>query len=177
MYNHRGVYLDKQNGQKENTPTVIVTIGDSRKLKWRRRILVFDFVTGRYKWKIDKTWQHVMHITSGSIVIVNPLDEVPTQTAVVGMLIQYQHGGVIVNGSKFSCAYAFRVVKTSKFYYRSNQTPDINGQTISNDEKELLNNFDHMKFQTKLKMLYKLRFETEHFNISHIKIRLLTGNI
>ena len=110
-----------------------------------------------------------MHISSGSIVIVNTLDEISLQTSVIGMLIQYQHGGVIVNGSKFSCAYAFRVVKTSKLYNRSNQTPDINGQTISNDEKELLNNFDHMKFQTKLKMLYKLRFETEHFNISHIK--------
>ena len=169
MYNHKGVYLDKQNGQKENTPTVIVTIGDSRKLKWRRRILVLDLVTGRYKWQIDKTWKHVMHISSGSIVIVNPLDEIPTQTAVIGMLIQYQHGGVIVNGSKFSCAYAFRVVKTTKVYNKSNEALNINGHTISNDEKQLLNSFDHLKFQTKLKMLYKLRFETEHFNISHIK--------
>ena len=74
-----------------------------------------------------------------------------------------------MNGSKFSCAYAFRVVKTSKVYNTSNQTLNINGHTISNDEKDLLNSFDHLKFQTKLKMLYKLRFETEHFNISHIK--------
>ena len=87
MYNHKGVYLDKQNGQKENTPTVVVTIGDSRKLKWRRRILVLDLVTGRYNWQIDKTWKYVMHVASGSIVIVNPLDEIPTQTAVIGMLI------------------------------------------------------------------------------------------
>ena len=169
MYNHRGIYLDKQNGQKENTPTVIVTIGDSRKLKWRRRILVLDLVTGRYKWQIDKIWKHVMHVASGSIVIVNPLDEIPTQTAVIGILIQYQHGGVIVNGSKLSCAYAFRVVKTSKVYNKSNQMLNINGYTISNDEKELLNTFDYLKFQDNLKLLYKLRFEKEHLNISYIK--------
>ena len=79
-----------------------------------------------------------------------------------------------MNGSKFSCAYAFRVVKTTKVYNKSNEALNINEHTISNDEKELLNNFDHMKFQTKLKMLYKLRFETEHFNISHIKNKNLS---
>ena len=74
-----------------------------------------------------------------------------------------------MNGSKFSCAYAFRVVKTSKVYNKSNQMLNINGCTISNDEKELLNTFDYLKFQDNLKLLYKLRFEKEHLNISYIK--------
>ena len=39
--------------------------------------------------------------------------------------------------------------------------------TISNDEKELLNSFDHLKFQDNLKLLYKLKFEKEHLNIQY----------
>ena len=41
-----------------------------------------------------------MQIASGSIISVNPLEEIPTQNAVIGMLIQYRYGGVIMNGSK-----------------------------------------------------------------------------
>ena len=74
-----------------------------------------------------------------------------------------------MNGSKFSCAYAFRVVKTTKVYNKSNEALNINGHTISNDEKDLLNSFDHLKFQDNLKLLYKLKFEKEQLNISHIK--------
>ena len=46
-YNHCGLYVEKQNGQKENTPTVIVNIGDNRNLKWRRRILKYNIGTRR----------------------------------------------------------------------------------------------------------------------------------
>ena len=85
------------------------------------------------------------------------------------MLIQYQRGDIIVNGSKCSCAYEFRVVKTSEVYNKGNQMLNINRYTISNDEKELLNSFDHLKFQDNLKLLYRLKFEKEHLDISYVK--------
>ena len=164
MYNHKGIYLCRKNGQKENTPTVIVNIGDDRKLKWRRRVLTYNHSTHRYKWVVDKIWRHVMHISSGTIVIVNPLDEIPTLHPIIGVMIQYQYGGVIVQGSKFSCAFAFRSVKTCRSY-NSNHQLQLEGGKICDETQEILAKFDHVSFHTELKALYNSRFREENRNI------------
>ena len=39
-YNKYGVYMPPQNSQAENTPTIIITIGDSRELKWQKRNII-----------------------------------------------------------------------------------------------------------------------------------------
>ena len=160
-YNHKGIYLAKLNGQKENTPTVIVNIGDSRKLKWRRRMLTLDLVTKRYKWVVDKKWKDVMVISSGTIVIINPLDEIPAVDPVLGIMIQYQHGGVVVNGSKFSCAYAFRNVKSYGMYNEKNELIR-NTESVSNEAKALKVDFNHLKFHNNLKKLYQCRFRDQY---------------
>ena len=52
-----------------------------------------------------------MHVSSGTIVTVNALDEIPSLHPTLGILVQYQHGGMVVLGNTFSCGSAFRVVK------------------------------------------------------------------
>ena len=167
MYNHKGIYLEKQNGQKTNTLTVKVNIGDGRKLKWRRGILTFDPFTRRYKWAVDKKWRDNMDINSGTIVIVNSLDEVPTIDTIIGTMIQYQHGGVIVSGSNFSCALAFRNVKWFGEYNTKNQLK-IEGGSVSNEAKHLYNNFDSVKFHEDIKKLYEHRFIDEYKTFPNI---------
>ena len=131
-------YVERQNGQKENTPTVIVNIGDNRNLKWRRCIIKYNISTRRHRWEVDKTWSETMHISSGSIVIVNPLDEIPCQHPTLGMFIQYQHGGVVVKENKFSCAFAFRIVK-HKFLYNKNNEMIVDVSKVSEKENVLMN--------------------------------------
>ena len=52
------------NEQVENTPTVIVLIGDSRIIKWRRQILCVSKESGRLKFhNVDKEdWFTVSHL-------------------------------------------------------------------------------------------------------------------
>ena len=170
-YSHAGVYVEKLNGQKENTPTVIVNIGDKRNLKWRRRILKYDINTGRNKWEVDTSWKQIMHISSGSVVIVNPLDEIPSIHPILGTLIQYQHGGVVVTGNKFSCAFAFRVVKEIRLYNKNNQMI-VPSSMMSEESLRIMNEFDVDHFHENLKHLYQQRFADVHKKISSFKMNL-----
>ena len=170
-YSHAGVYVEKLNGQKENTPTVIVNIGDKRNLKWRRRILKYDINTGRNKWELDTSWKQIMHISSGSVVIVNPLDEIPSIDPSLGTLIQYQHGGVVVTGNKFSCAFAFRVVKEIRLYNKNNQM-SVPSSMMSEESLRIMNEFDVDHFHENIKHLYRQRVADVHNEISSFKMNI-----
>ena len=53
-YNHKGEYVYNMNEQVENTPTVILTIGDSRYLNFQCQMSMVNNKTGRMKWVVMK---------------------------------------------------------------------------------------------------------------------------
>ena len=53
-YNHKGDYVDHMNEQVENTPTVIITIGDSRYLNFQCQLSMVNKKTGRMHWVVMK---------------------------------------------------------------------------------------------------------------------------
>ena len=108
-YNHDGIYMKAQNGQKENTPTVIVVIGDNRNLFWERQVLITSEF-GKKKWVTDTSFNSVVTMRNLSILIVNPLDEITSYDQDLGVIVRYRHGGVKVSGFKMSIGFVFRVV-------------------------------------------------------------------
>ena len=53
MYNKDGICIPLRNSQAENTPTVIITIGDSKELKCHKTVIKSP-KTKEYDWLIDK---------------------------------------------------------------------------------------------------------------------------
>ena len=117
--NNHGNYMHTQNSQVENTPSVIINLGDSRILKWRRHILT-RLPDGKTKYQTDKQWQTSFHMNNHPVTISNPLDECPTYNNVLDTKVKYQHGGVNIIYNKLSVGYFFRVVKTVKEYNMRN---------------------------------------------------------
>ena len=66
----------------ENTPTVIVSLGDERLLNWRRRVKVKNN-KGSWVWKIDPSWSGTMSMKRKSIVVLHLLDENHTKWVIV----------------------------------------------------------------------------------------------
>ena len=99
----------------------------------------------------------MIQLSSGCIVIINALDELPTLDPIKGVLIQYQHGGVIVSGYKFSCAFAFRTV-TSFFAYNCDHELIWDTSALKSDSVKIPKDFDTDEFHDKMKSLYKSRF-------------------
>ena len=114
-YNHKGIYVKSKNGQMDNTPTVIIVLGDTRTLNWQRQFLITT-TRGTKKWVTDHTWKAFVHMKNLSILIVSTVDEVPTFDANIGLYVRYRHGGVRVVGSKLSIGFVFRVVRTWAVY-------------------------------------------------------------
>ena len=137
--------MPSQNSQAENTPTVIITIGDSRELKWQKRILIKNPKTNQYNWVIDKTWKKVMKLGNCSILIVNPLDERPARDPKSSVMIQYQHGGVNVGGSSFSIGFAFRCATSLQSYDVSNKATQEKVHPVF-DNDDLRKKFDNGKY-------------------------------
>ena len=156
-YNHKGIYVKSKNGQRDMTPAVIVSIGDSRKLIWQRQVQVLS-EHGRKKWVTDKSFKSVVTLGNMSIIIVNPLDESATYDCSIGLTVRYRHGGVIVRGNRLSIGFVFRVVTTWAVYGSDNkmvqpfQHVDIN--TGLNTKS-----IDTDVFHHDLLYLYKYTFE------------------
>ena len=109
-----------------------------------------------------------MHMTSGTIVIFNALDEIPSLHPILGILVQYQHGGVVVSGNKLSCGFAFRVVKHSMLYNHNNQMI-VDGLLMPEGNMAIMKQFDANLFHQHLIQLYRERFPLENFNITEIQ--------
>ena len=111
--------MHTQNSRVENTPSIMMTFGDSMILTWRRQILT-RLPTGKTKWQTDKNWQNIFNMNIHYITITNPLDECPTYNTILDTKVKYQHDGVKVIANTISVGYVFRVVKTVKEYNISN---------------------------------------------------------
>ena len=48
IYHKDGICMSSQNSKSENTSTVIITIGVSRKIKWQKRTLINNPKTDQY---------------------------------------------------------------------------------------------------------------------------------
>ena len=114
-YNNSGNFIKNINSQVENTPTVIVSLGDERLLNWRRRVKVKND-KGNWVWQIDSSWSGTMSMTRKSIVVLHPLDEKPHKMGDGQTIINYQHGNVKVTGDKCSMVLVYRVVNEYCWY-------------------------------------------------------------
>ena len=152
-YSGKGKFCNRTNIQEEDTPTVTLTIGSSRKIKYRRRL----HKSG--KWVVDKSFSFEEVLRHGTIGVVHPDDERPFRFNVGDgvYMAQYQHGGIRVGDGLLSICLAFRTVTTTaKFDIKTNQR-------IFDDEPSILKDIEHdnlhskidkKKFHGKLKDLY-----------------------
>ena len=154
-YTNAGLFSITRNCQVENTPTVVFSLGNARDLNWRRRFLKKNV------WVSDNSWGASYCIGNNTITIINPKDENPLSEKNISDLLQYLHGGVNVNsssGSKISCALVFRSVNSIRTYNVETDTMCSDGNGISLDAQELLDNFNSSEYHRNLNNLYKKLF-------------------
>jgi hypothetical protein len=107
-YNTKGVFA-KSNSQKENTPVVVLTLGDSRTVHMKKRKVGKDG-----KWTDNAMEKiHDYLLRSGSLFVLHPEDEkLKNRGPEHEGLSQFQHGGVKATKG-LSMAIIFRTVTTT----------------------------------------------------------------
>ena len=167
-YNHKGDYVDSKNEQIENTPTVIISLGDSRYLNFQCQMCMMNKKTGRLNWVVVKKNSLIQRIElkDKSIFVLNTIDERPAIDPASGCFIRYQHGNVVVRDSKISCAWVLRVVKNIERYNQNNQ---LITKDMCMDETDVLTNDSliHEKYHENLKILFKKKF-ADYRNSKHV---------
>jgi hypothetical protein len=107
-YTAKGEFVGN-NSQKQNTPVVVLTLGDQRTLYMKKRFASSD---GVWRNNASEKNAHPFVLTDKSIFILHPDDEVPQSRGHRdGSLSQFQHGGVKVTQG-LSVAIIFRTVTT-----------------------------------------------------------------
>ena len=86
-YTNDGTFRDGINTQKNNTVTLIFTIGHDRYLKWQRHEM-----NKNKKWSIDSNFSLLMLLKNGNFVILHPHDECPHGHLVSNIKCKYHHG-------------------------------------------------------------------------------------
>jgi hypothetical protein len=107
-YTAKGEFVSN-NSQKQNTPVVVLTLGDPRTLHMKKR-----FAAGNGTWisNANEKKTHAFVLTDQSIFVLHPDDEVPRPRGHSdGSLSQFQHGGVNVTQG-LSVGIVFRTVTT-----------------------------------------------------------------
>ena len=119
-----GEFVSKSNSQQANTPAVIYSIGDKRRLNWKCRC-VGKSTEGKKVWQDKLGKKMSFELESDTLTIINPHDENPLSDKNKHDMRQYMHGGVNVSGQKFSVGFVFRVVNTTAMYQSSDDTMDF----------------------------------------------------
>ena len=135
-YNHKGKYVTSLNEQVENTPSVIISLGDDRQLHWQRQMLKTNNKTGRLKWYdvSMSDFSRTINLYDKSIYVVNTLDEKPIIDPMSSCFIRYQHGNVNVRKESMSCGLVLRVVNRIHSYNSFHQLlPEVDSVTEGND--------------------------------------------
>ena len=139
-YSKSGKFSNSRNTQLEHTPTVIVTFGDSRCLKWRK--VIYD---NENKATHTKAFLKMI-LTEGTILILHPGDECPHLHQESGGKIKYEHGNINIGKDECSIAFVFRVVSQEE-QFRSSDNCLINNErnALKKDkEKEIDMMYDHV---------------------------------
>jgi hypothetical protein len=118
MHDHNGNFIHKNNAQMENTPTVVLTLGENRILPFfRRHVGVSE--AGNMVWEDDAAFYEEWELTDGSVFVLHPNDEKPTlkvcQNNNIPIKQQYQHGNIAFKGN-ISIGIVFRIVTKSRNY-------------------------------------------------------------
>ena len=113
------LYNATRNSQKENTPTCVLTIGDSRKLYMRAHRINDDGHNVVVEECNPEESKHVasVELKHGDLFVLLPADEVPKRRPLVDASYKtfFKHGGVDFGGDdKFSVGLAFRVSTISQ---------------------------------------------------------------
>ena len=154
-YSPSGKFSTRMNTQLEDTPTITLTLGSPRVLKFQRR-----FVGDKGTWEIDPSFTHHETLSHGTVSIVHPDDERPFEMKIGGKTrkVQYQHGNIRVGKNQMSIALVFRHVTTHcKFDRASNKRLFEMSPTQQDeiDHKNLHQNAKKKEFQMGLHKLYK----------------------
>ena len=148
-YSKSGIFSNKANCQTENTVTVIVTIGESRILKWRQKY--FDITN---KSQINQSWFLQMLLDEGSILVLHPKDECPHYDKHFGKKVKYEHGNVNIAKDKCSVAFVFR-------HLRDHYKFDISDHHLLTEEYT----FTNLDMEDKMDDMYD-KFDIEKYHRS-----------
>lgn len=143
-FDHNGNYIKHRNSQEENTSVVVLTIGDSRTLFFKKRVAI-PGIRGGKKWKITDDEFKSFKLVNNSVFVLDPKDEVPMKRMGDDYVSQYVHGGIsIQNSNALSVAFVFRVVCVDREYdpLTSKLIPSVsdlrNGDCFNNEQNILL---------------------------------------
>ena len=103
-YSKCGKFSKASNYQMENTPTVILTLGSSRVLHWRKKLVDMEC-----KLKSSKSFLKMV-LREGTVLILNPKDECPHYNDTDNGKVKYEHGNVKIGKDETSIGLVFRVV-------------------------------------------------------------------
>ena len=164
-YDHNGTFIKSRNSQKENTCVAVLTVGDSRKLYVRKRVVV-DGSLGRKKWRLTDDNCVSFMLEDNSVFLLHPDDERPTLRSGDNYISQYVHGGVnIENDNDLSIAFVFRVVCIEREYdaisskLLPNDSDLKQGDCVSSDMNTLLRNYLE-SFRLQELYSYTINFQT-----------------
>ena len=151
-----GLFDDKRNSQVKNTVTCVLTVGDNRDLKWKRRRLGFERV--RTKWIEDNDFGVTFNLCNSSVTVINPRDEDPLDITHEGKHTQYLHGGVSITGDKLSFGLVFRYVMGKASYSPTTHRMTSDNKQSKIDYSHLYEKCDPNDFITKLRTSYTDKF-------------------
>ena len=145
-----------RNSQQENTCVAVLTLGDTRRLHFKKRILI-DGNKNRKRWAITDDMGIHFDLCENTIFLLDPTDEIPTRRVGDDDRSQYVHGGVqITNENDLSIAYAFRVVCVEREYN------PINSKLIPQESDIRVS--DRLETESN----YKLREALDSFRSHHL---------
>ena len=158
-YTPGGKFCSSLNTQAENTPTITLTLGDSRVLRYQRRI-----VNSSGNWEVDNSFFHSELMDHGSIGVVHPDDERPFKMKIKNRYrtVQYQHGKCNVPLDRLSVVFVFRSVTThTNFVGKTGLRIFEREPSVLEEIKHahLHRGIDKAKFHCRLKKLYKKVFD------------------
>ena len=110
-YDTKGRYQPSSNSQLEESSVFVLTLGDSRELRFQLRAAV------KNKWITTNADIPSVHLIHNSLFILHHEDELPIEREDSRCLSQIMHGGIKLNGTnKLSIALCFRAVTKKRLF-------------------------------------------------------------
>ena len=160
-----GLYDARRNSQVQNTVTVVLSIGDNRTLKWKRRFIgnrkgisKAGVVTNRRVWVDDDTFNTCFELGNSTVTIINPLDEDPLYNTEGSVKTQYLHGGVNVSGDKLAFGFVYRFVMGQASYSDITHRMLTTDAVPNDDYNKLYNKVVQENFMNNLRTSYINKF-------------------
>ena len=154
-----------RNSQQVNTPTVVLSLGDTRSLKWKRRHLLPKLQDTKVckgntvnVWQEDSSWDAEFELNHNTVTVINPGDENPRSMKNELTRSQYLHGRVSVTGDKLAYGLVFRKVIGRALFDESTHRMVVESDTIHTDYTHLHDKFDGSAFHSALSSKYLNRF-------------------